>query len=138
MHVVNVENVFPGASIQKPSPGAKPFKAANGGTVPNLGSAAVQARTAEGDSLTINWKNAPVEMPILSTKLLTHGGKGLWYHEHGGSIVNPERCTKSDFIEAGGVYFIKLLVPKSMTKAGHPPPSGPPKCSGFVWPGAQA
>ena len=138
VHAVNVEKVFAGAKIQKAPNSAKPFKVANGGTVPNLGSAAIQARTAEGNNLTMNWKHAPVDMPILSTKLLTHGGKALWYHETGGSIVDPNACSKSDFIEAGGVYLLKLLVPKSLTQKGHPPPSGPPPQSGFVWPGAVA
>ena len=92
--------------------------------------------TVAGDKLTIEWRHADVEMPILSTNRLSQGGKGLWYHEKGGSIVNPHQCTKSDIIEANGVNFIKLLVPKSMTQKGHPPPTCPPKCSGFVWPGA--
>ena len=138
VHVVNAEQVFPGAKINKPRPGARPFKVANGGTVPNLGHAAVKARTAEGEDLTINWKNAPVDMPILSTKLLSEGGKAVLYHEAGGSIINPNTCSKSDFIEANGVYFIKLLVPKAMTTKGQPPPTGPPPKSGFAWPAVQA
>ena len=111
---------------------------ANGGTVPNVGDAAVTARTAEGQELTIQFKHADVEMQTLSTKRLANGGKHLWYHEHGGSIIDPEHCSKFDFIESNGVYVIKLFVPKSLTTKGHPPPTGPPPKSGFVWPAAAA
>ena len=76
-------------------------------------------------------------MPIMSTKLRTLGGKGVWYHETGGSLVNPNRGIKSDFVESGGVYFIKLMVPKCLTKKGHPAPKGPPGCSGFAGQGAK-
>ena len=74
-------------------------------------------------------------MPIRSTTIRTQGGKGVWYHETGGSIVNPMKGIKPDFVESGDVYFIKLLVPKCMTTKGHPPPKGPPNSQGFVWPG---
>ena len=115
VHVVDMPKVFPGAKIRKPHPQSKGFKVADGSNAPDLGSAIVPARTAEGNNISIQWKNAQVAMPILSTKLLSTGGKGLWYHEHGGSIVDPQACTKSDFVESGGVYFIKLMVKRSLT-----------------------
>ena len=102
----------------------------------NKGSATIPARTVEGDDLTTEWKDAEVAMPILSTKRRAQGGKGLWYHEEGGSLINPQRCIKSEFVESEGVCFIKILVPKSMTQRGHPPPRGPPKLQGFAGQGA--
>ena len=121
--------------MTKPKPGEAGFTAANGSSVPNKGSSIIPARTEEGDDLTTEWKDGPVEMPILSTKKRTHGGKGLWYHEQGGSIINPNRGIKSDFVETNGVYFIQLLVPTCLTQTGHPPPKAPPEIQGFVWPG---
>ena len=131
-----MKKVFPGAEVSQPGPNEKGFTAANRSTVPNLGSALIPARTIEGDDLTTNWKNADVAMPILSTKKRAIGGKGIWYHEHGGSLVNPKKGINSEFVESGGVYFIKILVPKTLTQKGHPPPKAPPKAQGFVWPGA--
>ena len=134
--VVNLQTVFPGAKVTKPKAGDKGFTAANGANVPNRGSAIIPARTAEGDDMTAEWKDADVELPILSTKRRTQGGKGVWYHEHGGSVINPNRAIKSDFVESGGVYVIKLLVPKCLTQKGHPPPKAPPAAQGFTGPGA--
>ena len=74
-------------------------------------------------------------MPILSTKRWTHGGKSVLYHESGGSIINPSRGIRSDFIESSDVYFIKLMVPKTMTQRGHPPPKGPHTQEGLARPG---
>ena len=121
--------------MKKPSPNAKGFKVADGSFVPDFGTADVPARTEEGDELAVQWKNAKVAMPILSTKKLTAGGKGLWYHETGGSIVNPARAIKSDFIESGDVYFIKLLVPRALRR-GNTKPDG--NAGGFARQGAAA
>ena len=74
---------------------------ADGSHVPDLGHASVEAKTQEGDHLSIDFKNAKVAMPILSTNKLYHGGKAVLYHESGGSIINPELASKSDFIESG-------------------------------------
>ena len=76
-------------------------------------------------------------MPILSTSKLSKGGKALLYHESGGSIINPKIATRSDFIESGGVYFIKMFVPKKLRqRTGGQPDSGPPSEEGFARPGA--
>ena len=136
---VNMEKVFPGAKIKEPRPGSRGFAAANGTTVADKGSAVIPARTLERDDITAEWKNADVAMPIMSTKKRTQGGKGGWYHETGGSIINPRAAIKSDFVESDGVYLMKILVPKSLTQKGHPPPkSKPPAQPGFAWQGAAA
>ena len=139
VHVVDMATTFPSAKVKKPHPRAQGFKVADGSHVPDRGSAELKARTQEGDNLTINWKNAPVAMPILSTNLLSKGGKAVWYHENGGSIVNPQASTKSDFVESGGVYFINILVPGSLTQKPQPQRRDERKQQpGFVRQGAAA
>ena len=77
-------------------------------------------------------------MPILSTKKLAKGNKGVWYHEKGGSIVDLDNAAKSDFVEAGGVHFIKLLVPRGVTAKRRPPHEANPAQPGFARQGAAA
>ena len=103
VNVGNVAKVFPGAKIKRAPSRARPFKTTNGGSVPNLCSAEVDARTAEGEDIAIVRSHADVEMQIPSANRLSQGGKGIWYHENGGPIIDHSKCTQSDLIEAGGV-----------------------------------
>ena len=133
VHVVDMEVVFPKAAVKKPHPNSRGFKVADGSFVPDLGTATVPAKTQEGDPLNIEWKNAKVAMPILSTNKLSHGGNAVLYHEEGGSVINPKCCKKSDFIESGGVYFIKLFVPKRLRPDANADANGGQQ--GFARPG---
>ena len=72
---MDAEKHLPKAKVRKPHPKAKGFKVADGSFVPDLGSVDVPARTQEGDNLSIQFKNAKVAMPILSTNRLAHGAK---------------------------------------------------------------
>ena len=74
------------------------------------------ARTAEGMPTEIKWKNADVAMPILSTHEIAANEKSLEYFKDGGVIrhaLTREEITK--FIQANGVYFVKLFIPKRIT-----------------------
>ena len=88
VHVVDVERVLPGAKTKKPDPRSPGFKTACGGTVPDRGSADVPFVTAEGHEYNISWRNAPVAMPILSTRLLAQDKGELRYQTDGGQVVN--------------------------------------------------
>ena len=48
----------------------------------------------------------------------------MLYHETGGSLINPNNAIQSGFVQSGGVYFIKLLVPKSLVKPPNEPDQG--------------
>ena len=52
--------------------------------------------------------------------------------------MDLDNATKSDFVEAGGVYFIKLLVPRNVTAKGRPPHEANPAQPGFARQGAAA
>ena len=101
--------------------------------MPDLGSSEIDAKTAEGDRVNVEWKNAKVAMPIVSTNKLSKCGKALLYHEAGWSIINPARATKSDVIENGGTNFSRLLVSKRFT---HGPKHEAPSGQGFARQGA--
>ena len=64
--------------------------------------------------------NAPVEMPILSTKLLAAANGELRYQSEGGQIVNIAKDEKSQFVSSSGVYFLKMCIAKKyLTPTGE-------------------
>lgn len=115
VHVINVERIFPGATIDKPPHDAKGFKCANGGVVPHRGSAIVPFKTVNGLQTVCKWNNAPVSMPVLSTDELSDNGKSLLYNTEDGYVVHPSNKHTSRFLAANGVCFLKMLVPKKYT-----------------------
>ena len=119
MHVVNVEKIFPGVKITKPPSNAPGFKTANGGRVPNKGSAIVPFMTQEGQKRRVQFTHADVEMPILSTNELSRNNGELRYREHDGTIVNLISKEETAFVASGGVYFLKMLVPKKLLHDEH-------------------
>ena len=90
VHVLNVESVVPGAKVHKPRVSRPGFKTACGGTVPDLGSAKVPFKTSEGHNFDIEWRNAPVAMPILSTRMLALDKGELRYQADAGQVVHVE------------------------------------------------
>ena len=112
VHVVNALKSFPGSHIEAPPRGAKGFVMANGDRVAHGGFVTVPCKTQEGQTKTIKWKHADVAMPILSTHELSRNNHRVEYEEDYGIIRNKITGSETKFISAGGVYFIKLLVPK--------------------------
>ena len=55
-------------------------------------------------------------MPILSTHEIARNQRSLEYFEHDGVIKHLDTGDITKFIQAGGVYFVKLLVPKNFPK----------------------
>ena len=92
---------------------------ANGSRIPHTGFVTTPCRTKEGDSKIITWKNADVDLPILSTHELAKNGHCLEYDEDAGVIRNKTTGKTNGFISQGDVYWIALLVPKSI--AGNKP-----------------
>ena len=77
------------------------------------------------------WVDTVVAAPMLSTKLRANGCEAILYHE-AGDLINPHKGISSKIDESGGVYLMKMLVPKSMTHPGHPAPKTAPPAAGFV------
>ena len=89
---------MPGATVVKPPHGARGFQTADGKVIPNLGHTVTPIRTDEGQQGQVRWKNAPVEMPILSTHEIALNNKELRYRADDGDIVDLETGRKTRFI----------------------------------------
>ena len=88
---------------------------------PIKGSATVPFKTEEGHDHQIKWSNAPVAMPILSTRLLAQDNGELRYQCDGGQICNWQRDEESHFVSASGVYFMKMFVKRQFTQLSKDP-----------------
>ena len=86
----------------------------------------------------INWKHTDVAMPILSTHEIAKNQRSLEYVEHDGKIHHHKAGDATNCVEAGGVYFVKLFVPRRLTKPGGKHLCVPDGTSGFARPGAAA
>ena len=87
-----------------------------GGTVPDKGTAEVPIMTKEGHQHHIRWRNAPVAMPILSTKLLAQENGEVRYQAEGGQICNFKLDQQSHFVSSSDVYFLKMYIEKRYTE----------------------
>ena len=112
MRVIDADKLLPGAKIQQTKPNSPRYKTACGGTVPDNGYVEVPFRTKEQHHSDITWRNAPVAMPILSTKLLALDKGELRYQCDGGQVVHVETGEQSEFISATGVYVMKTYIAK--------------------------
>ena len=68
----------------------------------------------EGNRRHLQWNNAKVELPILSTKKLNKDGGKTMYDEDEGWIINKTTGDTNHFISAAGVYFWQLFLPKDL------------------------
>ena len=87
VHAVGVEQVVSGAKVSKQKTPSRRLATACGGTVPDLGSAQVPFRTADGHKFDIEWRNAPVAMPILSIRRVAARGARATFWKGGGEIL---------------------------------------------------
>ena len=115
VHVVDAAKFFPKAKVNRPKPGSRGFTVASGAKIEDLGTVETPCKTAEGISTSITWRNANVAMPILSTHEIAAKRNSLQYEEDGGTITNLDTRQETKFIQQNGVYFVKLLIPKSIT-----------------------
>ena len=128
VHAINASKLLQHAPKLAAPKGHEGFKAANGTRIPHGGFVSTTVKFQEGNSRDIQWNNAQVDMPILSTKKLNKDGGRLIYDEDEGWIVNKRSGDANHFISAVGVYFCNLLLPKELL--GAQPPS-----QGFRLPG---
>ena len=122
MHVVDADKLFPNAKVSPPPAGHKGFKGADGSSIPHKGFITTRVKTNGGANASITWKNAAVEMPILSTHELARQKTRLEYEEEDGWIVHKPTDMRTRFIQRQGVYFVKLFFQKAITGDFEPVP----------------
>ena len=81
-------------------------------------------------------ENADVAMPILSTHEIAKGNRSLEYFERDGKIHHLDSGEITKFVEGGGVYFMRIWVPKRLTKPQSKSLCVPDGSVGFARPGA--
>ena len=133
------KKVFPGLKV-KPSKGSQQgmkYVAAGGHEIPNRGEVKVEGVTEQGAKLNLTYQDAAVDMPILSVGELADTDHKVDFEKHGGEIIHKPTNTITPFIRRAGVYFVKLLVPRSAVEVSDPMEvdEGKSKSSGFRRPG---
>ena len=53
---------------------------------------------------------------MVSTQTIASNDNSLTYYKDRGTINGLTDKTETDFIEAGGVYWLKLLIPKALAQ----------------------
>ena len=114
VHAIDADKYLPNAKKQKPPPGHKGFKAANGEIIPHGGFVSTDVRFKEGNGRTLEWNNAKVEMPILSTKKLNKDGGRTVYDEDEGWILNKLTGDSNHFIGALWCVLLQALPAKAI------------------------
>ena len=100
--------------MEPPSPGHRGWAGANGSRIPHLGVVKTHVRTREGEDKIVHYKNAKVDLPILSTHQLARNGHRLEYDEDDGVIRNKSTGRTTGFMACAGVYMLPLLVKKDI------------------------
>ena len=114
VNVVDATKLFPKSKVHPPPPGHKGFTVANGVRIPHRGFVHTEIQTVEGEKYVVRWKNAAVSMPILSTHAMARNTKRLEYDEDEGIIRDKLTGKTTKFYQAGSVYFVPLLIKKSL------------------------
>ena len=114
-NVANRKEHFPGVKMDAHDPNRPMVKlsTASAEILDGEGFFTVHALTTEGNRSATTFVDANVDMPILSVAKLCEDGSRVLFNKKGGIIWNPETGEKTHFVKRRGVYFLKLLVPKS-------------------------
>jgi hypothetical protein len=99
-----------------PSPmsrGGRTYRAANGSRIENLGQQRVDFTTAEGHRCSIAFQVAKVEHPLISVAHLAASGNTVELSEEGGRVVNKTTGRELRLLRRGGVYIMKMQVPRA-------------------------
>jgi hypothetical protein len=114
---------FPGL-ILKVSKGQKTGEyalTADGTKIFNKGEFTLEGEI-NGVPLSIKFTNMKVKVPVASVRLFVRAGCSVSFYEGGGRITNDKNGATIDFIELGGVYFLKLRVDRKNSQ-GFPRPA---------------
>ena len=66
--------------------------------------------TSAGNLREVEFRDADVAFPILSTGRICDNDYTVSYNNHGGTITCDDTGEKDDFIRAMGVYWLELIV----------------------------
>ena len=114
VHIASHGTHFPGARLQKGDRHGAKYTAANGSEMEDEGAMTITALTEEGAQASIVFQsNSQVGMPILSVaKLgLQHDA---FFRETDGELVHRASGQRTKFVKRAGVYFLRLMVKKSV------------------------
>ncbi len=110
--------LFPGPTVPSPlSRAGRGYRAANGTGIKNLGMVTVKFATAAGDRCSIPFQVAEVEQPLLSVAHLTAAGNRVELGHTGGRVVNTTTGRAIALERRGGVYIMKMYIPKAVAPA---------------------
>ena len=117
-NVASLKNQFPGATMNEHDPSVPLIKlsTASAEILDGGGNFTIRASTGEGHDATTTFVDAPVDMPILSVAQICEDGHRVIFNKKGGVIWNSETGEKTVFIKRRGVYFLKMLVPRSLVR----------------------
>ena len=77
-------------------------------------------KTAKGLLRQVNWKNAEVSLPILSTQVIASKSAELRCGEHGGTIHHFDSGDETPVIETARHYFLNMIVPMTISQGCCP------------------
>jgi hypothetical protein len=95
------------------SRGGRTYRAANGSRIENLGQQRVDFTTTEGHKCGIALQVARVEHPLISVAHLAAAGNTVELAEEGGRIVNKTTGREIRLLRRGGVYILRMQVPRA-------------------------
>ena len=121
-HCLDAEAELPDHEVE-PSPGqeiGQTVETAGGHELANLGQVRVEFETQEGLESDVTFQNIKVTTPILSVRKLVKKGHEVEFRRGGGSIVAAGSGERMNFIERGGVYYIKLKIRPPVSRNSQP------------------
>ena len=127
-NVASRSDHFPGAVMDEHDPSVPLIKlsTASAEIIDGGGNFTIHALTAEGHANATTFVDAKVDMPIISVAKVVEDGGRIIFNKKGGTIIAPSGET-SRFIKRRGVYFLKLMVQRTVAL---------PANAGFVRPGS--
>ena len=95
---------------------------ADGSPIRGGGLFTVSFSTSAGNSREVEFRDANVAFPILSTGRITDAGYTVTYNKHGGKIVCDDTGEEDTFIRALGVYWLEMIIDPALLT--NPVPMG--------------
>ena len=111
-HCVNADKELPDHEVES-SPGqqnGQTMETACKGILHNHGQILVDFETQEGIRSNVTFQNVKVSTPILSVRKLVRKGHQVAFRKGGGTITAAETGDQMEFVDRGGVYYIKLKI----------------------------
>ena len=78
----------------------------------------------DGQPVTINLSELPVQCPILSVRMIVKRGNMLVFQNQRGYIVRSATARNIILVDRDGVYFVRMKLPECATNDVEPNESG--------------